>query len=102
MTEVGVWECPVDRWCAATSEFGSVMPLFECVAATRSGFKPCPPGWEMGVGVWKGAGVVVPPVGRGVERLEGSSEVKIVPEDGERMYFWEMVARRAWGKPVKC
>ena len=97
-TDVGVCACPPDRWCAATSEFGSDMPLFACVAATSSGFTPW--GMPLGVGVLKAAGVVVPPVAMGVERLEGSSEVKIVPEDGERMYFWEMVERRAWGKPL--
>lgn len=32
----------------------------------------------------------VPPVARGVEKLEGISEVKMVP-DGERTNFWVIV-----------
>ena len=40
------------------------------------------------------------PVARGVEKLEGSSEVKIVAEEGEMRYFAVRVARRASLKPV--
>lgn len=69
--------------------------LFAWVAATRSGFTPCAAGWLCGPGFWGLAGVVVPPVARGVDREEGISEVKIVPEDGERTYFWVMVERSA-------
>ena len=46
------------------------------------------------------AGVLVPPVGSGVERAEGNSEVKMVPEEGVRMYFWVIVARRACENPT--
>lgn len=41
----------------------------------------------------------VPPVGSGVDICDGSSEVNIVPEEGERTYFWFIVERRAWVKP---
>jgi hypothetical protein len=41
-----------------------------------------------------GAGVLVPPVGRGVLKVEGISEVKIVPE-GERMNFWVITPSKA-------
>ena len=41
----------------------------------------------------------MPPVGRGVERLDGSSEVKMVVLEGERMYLEEMVERTAGIKP---
>jgi hypothetical protein len=51
------------------------------------------PGWPVG------AGVLVPPVGRGVVKAEGISDVKMVA-DGERMYFWVMTPRRAWAKPI--
>lgn len=51
------------------------------------------PGWPVG------AGVLVPPVGRGVEKLEGISEVKMVP-DGERTNFWVIVFNKAWVNPV--
>lgn len=40
------------------------------------------------------AGVLVPPVAMGVERLDGSSEVKMVP-DGESIYFCMRVATSA-------
>jgi hypothetical protein len=53
----------------------------------------------MGPGCPIGAGVLVPPVGRGVLKAEGISEVKMVA-DGERMYFWVMTPRRAWAKPI--
>jgi len=45
-------------------------------------------------------GVLVPPVGSGVEKLEGSSEVKMVAVLGERMYLLEMAARSAVVNPV--
>jgi hypothetical protein len=38
-------------------------------------------------------------VGRGVEKLDGISEVKIVP-DGERTNFCVIVLMRAWVKPA--
>ena len=63
--------------------------LFEWVAATSRGLTPWPAGWCIGPGWPLGAGVFVPPVGRGVEKLEGISEVKMVP-DGDRMYFCVM------------
>lgn len=64
--------------------------LLEWVAATSKGLTPWPAGWCMGPGWPLGAGVFVPPVGMGVEKSEGSSEVKMVP-DGERMNFCVMV-----------
>lgn len=95
-TEVGVWECAVDLkwWCRELGSLGlgfgfmwlGVAGLLECVAATSSGFTPWAAGLLFGVG-FCGFGVVVPPVGRGVERDEGSSDVNIVPEDGDRTYF---------------
>lgn len=124
--EVGVCEWPVERWCccwcwwcwaaaaaAAAGELallgswglrwlgveGLFVLLLAWVAATRRGFTPWAAGWWRGPGFWRWAGVFVPPVGRGVDICEGSSEVKIVPEEGERTYFCVMVARRAWGKP---
>lgn len=48
----------------------------------------------MGVGMPMGAGVLVPPVGRGVVKVEGISEVKIVA-DGERMNLLLITASRA-------
>lgn len=51
------------------------------------------PGWPIG------AGVFVPPVGMGVVKVEGISDVKIVP-DGESMNFWVMTPSKAWVKPV--
>lgn len=41
----------------------------------------------------------VPPVGKGVLKAEGISDVKIVA-DGERMYFWVITPRRDWVKPT--
>lgn len=52
------------------------------------------PGWPGGL-----AGVVAPPVGRGVERLDGMSAVKVL-DDGERMYFCVMVESNALVKPA--
>ena len=49
------------------------------VAATRSGFTP-DEGPAPGIGVEA-------PVGRGVEAEEGSSEVKMLAEEGEILYF---------------
>lgn len=49
------------------------------VAATRSGFTP-EEGPTPGIGVEA-------PVGRGVEAEEGSSEVNILAEEGEILYF---------------
>lgn len=40
----------------------------------------------------------MPPVGKGVEKAEGSSEVKMVPV-GERTYLCVRVERRACVKP---
>lgn len=45
-----------------------------------------------------GCGVFAP-VPMGVERFDGSSEVKIVAEDGEMTYLALRVARRASLKP---
>ena len=45
-------------------------------------------------------GVLVPPVGNGVEKLDGSSEVKIVAVEGERVYLAASVERRAGVKPA--
>ena len=36
-----------------------------------------------------------------MERLEGSSDVKIVAVEGDRVYFCAMVAIRAGVKPVR-
>lgn len=69
------------------------------VAATRSGLTPWAAGWYIMPGWPVGAGVLVPPVGRGVVKAEGISDVKMVA-DGERMYFWVMTPRRAWAKPI--
>lgn len=46
-----------------------------------------------------GAGVLVPPVGRGVVKVDGISDVKMVA-DGERMNFCVITPRRDWVKPV--
>lgn len=35
------------------------------------------------------------PVARGVEKVEGISEVKMVPEDGDSTYFCVIVERSA-------
>lgn len=40
------------------------------------------------------------PVARGVEKLEGSSEVKIVAEEGEMRYLAVRVAMRASLNPL--
>ena len=40
------------------------------------------------------------PVARGVEKLEGSSEVKIVAEEGEMRYLAVSVAMRASLNPL--
>ena len=66
------------------------------VAARRRGFTPC----EVEVcGTCDcGCGVFVP-VPMGVERLDGSSEVNIVAEDGDIRYFVVSDARRASLKP---
>jgi hypothetical protein len=55
--------------------------------------------WYIGADMPMGAGVLVPPVGRGVVKVEGISEVKIVA-DGERINFLLITASRAWMKPV--
>jgi hypothetical protein len=44
--------------------------------------------------------VLVPPVGKGVEKLEGSSEVKIVAVEGESMYLLARVERSAGVNPA--
>lgn len=64
------------------------------MAARRSGFTP----WltceaNCGCGVFA-------PVPAGVERFDGSSEVKIVADDGEIMYLLLSVAMSASLKPV--
>ena len=48
---------------------------------------------------WPGIGVLVPPVGNGVEKFDGNSEVKIVAVEGERVYLVASVERRAGVKP---
>ena len=48
---------------------------------------------------WPGTGVLVPPVGNGVEKFDGSSDVKMVAVDGERVYLVERVERRAGVNP---
>jgi hypothetical protein len=42
---------------------------------------------------------VLAPVGRGVVKFEGISDVKMVA-DGERMNFWVITASKACVKPV--
>lgn len=44
--------------------------------------------------------MLVPPVGRGVERLEGNSEVKMVAVDGDKVYFCAKIESRAGVKPI--
>ena len=65
------------------------------MAARRRGFTPGP--WWLSWGWGKG---VFAPVASGVEKLEGSSEVKIVALEGEMRYFAVSVAMRASLKPV--
>lgn len=43
--------------------------------------------------------MLVPPVGRGVERAEGISEVKMVADDGATVYFEDRTERSAGVKP---
>lgn len=43
--------------------------------------------------------MLVPPVGSGVEKLDGSSEVKMVAVEGERVYRAASVDRSAGVKP---
>lgn len=66
------------------------------VAARRRGFTLCEEvacwSWDWD---WNWGWGVFAPVPRGVERLEGSSEVKIVAEEGEMRYFAWRVARSA-------
>jgi hypothetical protein len=69
------------------------------VAATRSGLTPWAAGWRRGPGGWLPRAGVVVPVAIGVEMLEGISDVKMLAE-GERMYFWVMIERRAGTRPV--
>jgi hypothetical protein len=45
-------------------------------------------------------GVLVPPVGSGVDRLEGSSEVKMVAVEGDKVYFCASTASRAGVSPI--
>lgn len=66
------------------------------VAARRRGLTPWAPGSRNSR--W---GVLVP-VPMGVVRLEGSSEVNIVAEEGEMRYFVERVDMSASLKPVYC
>ena len=80
---------------------GACREGFEAVvAARRRGLTP----WEVEVcGSWFwdcdcGCGVLAP-VPMGVERFEGSSEVKMVAEEGEMRYLAWRVARRASLKP---
>lgn len=42
----------------------------------------------------------MPPVGKGVERFEGSSEVKMVAVDGDKVYFCVSLESRAEAKPA--
>ena len=82
-------EAFVTERCCASAGFEAV------VAARRSGFTPLPVG--LGGCEW-GFGVLAP-VGMGVEKVEGSSEVKMVAEDGEMIYLAARVERRASLKP---
>lgn len=66
--------------------------LPEWVAATRRGLTPWP------ARGYPGAGVVEPPVGRGVAKLEGISDENMLAE-GERMNFCVMVPSRDCVKP---
>lgn len=68
--------------------------LWAVVAARRSGLTEelCGGGWSWGWGVWA-------PVPIGVEKLEGSSDVKIVALEGEMRYLEMMVCMRASRKP---
>jgi hypothetical protein len=54
----------------------------------------------MRLGWPEGMGVLVPPVGNGVEKFDGISDVKIVP-DGERMNFCVIAPSKACVKPVR-
>lgn len=73
------------------------MPGWLCVAAMRRGFTPCGPVWLWPGIIWAG---VLAPVGIGVEKADGISEVKMEAE-GEFMNFCVIAPRRAWLKPVK-
>ena len=53
----------------------------------------------MGCVGWPGIGVLVPPVAIGVEMFDGSSEVKMVALEGERVYRCARVAIRPDVKP---
>ena len=44
--------------------------------------------------------MLVPPVGIGVEMLEGSSDVKMVALEGDKVYFCPSIAMRAAVKPA--
>ena len=66
----------------------------DVVAARRRGLTPDGPWWEEGCG----KGVFVP-VGPGVVKVEGSSDVNMVFEEGEMRYLAFRVARRASLKP---
>ena len=73
---------------------------FAClVAATSSGLTPCAAGWCIACAGWPGTGVLVPPVCKGVEKLDGSSEVKIVAVEGDRVYLVAKVDKSACVKP---
>ena len=63
------------------------------MAARRRGLTP------EDCGAPRGRGVEAP-VGRGVEEAEGSSEVKMVAEEGEILYFSMRTLRRVSLKPV--
>ena len=64
------------------------------MAAKRRGLTPDGPWWAEG---W-GRGVFVP-VGPGVVKVEGSSDVNIVFDEGEMRYLAFKVASRASLKP---
>lgn len=67
-------------------------PWEVCVGATEEEERPGTPwGW------WRG---VLAPVATGVERFEGSSEMKMVALEGEMRYLAVRVERRASLKPV--
>lgn len=78
--------------------FGFSAGLEAVVAARSRGFTPTP--WEVGGGPNSRWGVLVP-VPMGVVRLEGSSDVNIVAEDGEMRYLEERVDISASLKPVR-
>jgi hypothetical protein len=78
--------------------FGFRAGLEAVVAARRRGFTVDPVGRGCCPGGYSLCGVCAP-VPIGVERLEGSSDVKIVAEDGEIIYLLLRVDIKASLKP---